>query len=163
MVVTKITHATLEDAARMAELAEQRREQYKGYAPVFHRPKEGMRDSHREFLATQVANEERFIALVSAADDGHLDGFVIAALTPAPPVYDPGGLTAVVDDFMVERPDLWSSVGRALLDRVIEEAEPRGAVQTVVVCGPRDEPKRRMLTTAGHVVASEWYTKPFAD
>ena len=110
-----------------------------------------------------VANEERFIALVSAADDGHLDGFVIAALTPAPPVYDPGGLTAVVDDFMVERPELWSSVGRALLDRVIEEAEPRGAVQTVVVCGPRDEPKRRMLTTAGHVVASEWYTKPFAD
>jgi hypothetical protein len=82
-------------------------------------------------------------------------------LVPAPPVYDPGGLTCLVDDFMVATPDLSASVGAALLDKAIEHARPRGAVQTVVVCGPHDTPKRAMLIDAGHVVASEWHTKPF--
>lgn len=147
----------------MAVLAEQKREQYKDHAPRFHRPRPGMRESHAEFLASQVDNPERFVALVSEGDDGHVGGFVIAALTPAPPVYDPGGLTALVDDFMVERPDLWPSVGRALLDQVVQQTEPRGAVQTVVVCGPHDQPKRSMLIESGHIVATEWFTKPVAS
>jgi hypothetical protein len=147
----------------MAELAEQKREDYKDYAPVFYRPKPGVRDQHASFLASQIQNSETHIALVHEADAQHLDGFVVATLTPAPPVYDPGGLTALVDDFIVEMPDLWAGVGRSLLDAVIREAEPRGAVQTVVVCGPQDRAKREMLLTADHIVASEWLTLPFAE
>jgi hypothetical protein len=78
-------------------------------------------------------------------------------------VYDPGGLTALIDDYTVEEPHLWPLVGRSLLDAAIEAAEPRGAVQTVVVCGPHDHPKRAMLLDAGHFVASEWFTKPFHE
>ncbi len=155
--------ATVGDAPRMAELAELKREQYKHHAPVFHRPKPGMREAHAEFLASLIRNTDRHVALVNEAGDGHVDGFLVAGLSPAPPVYDPGGLTALVDDFMVEREELWATVGRRLLERAIEETRPRGAVQTVVVCGPHDAPKRAMLVESGHIVASEWFTKPFAQ
>jgi len=146
----------------MAELAELKREQYKTHALVFHRPKPDTREVHASFLASQVENVERHVALVHEADDGHIDGFLIATMVPAPPVYDPGGLTCLVDDFTVATPDLWASVGRELLDEATRLSRPKGAVQTVVVCGPQDAPKRAMLLDSGHIVASEWFTKPFS-
>ena len=157
-----VRDATPADVPRMAELAEQKREQYKTHTPVFHRPKAGARQAHEPFLASLVENPERF-TLVHEAAGGHVDGFIIAMLVPPPPVYDPGGPSCFVDDFMVESSDLWSSAGRALLERAIAATKERGAVQTVVVCGPQDEPKREMLTSMGHEVASEWFTLPFAN
>jgi hypothetical protein len=158
---SSIRAAVPDDASRMAELAEQKREDYKSHAPTFHRPKHGARAGHAQFLASLIEDEGK-ITLVHEAGDAHIDGFIVAMLIPAPPVYDPGGLTCLVDDFMVESPDLWASVGADLLSSAIEKARPRGAVQTVVVCGPQDAPKRAMLADSGHVVASEWHTKPFA-
>ncbi|MBA3245171.1 MAG: GNAT family N-acetyltransferase [Actinobacteria bacterium] len=146
----------------MADLAEQKREQYKTHAPVFHRPTEGAREIHEPFLRSLVDDAER-VTLVHEADDGNVDGFLIAMLVPAPPVYDPGGPTCSVDDFMVESPERWESAGRALLERAVEITRERGAVQTVVVCGPQDQPKRAMLISLGHDVASEWFTLPFAQ
>jgi hypothetical protein len=160
--VAGVRTAQTHDALRMAELAELKREEYAAYAPVFHRPKPNTRKMHATFLAGQVENAERHVALVHDAADGHIDGFLIASMVPPPPVYDPGGLTCLVDDFTVEAPDLWGSVGAELLDEAIRLSEPKGAVQTVVVCGPKDDPKRTMLLDSGHFVASEWFTKPFS-
>ena len=80
-----------------------------------------------------------------------------AGLHGAPPVYDPGGLTCDIDDFVVEDPSLWSSVGRALLEGAISEARTRKAVQVVVVTGGHDLPKREMLGSMGLALASEWW------
>jgi hypothetical protein len=85
---------------------------------------------------------------------------VIAELRPAPPVYDPGELTALVDDFVVADPEDWPTMGQALLDEALRRATTRGAVQSVVVCGHRDEPKRAWLRDSGHSLASEWYVLP---
>ena len=156
-----IRPAVAHDAGRMAELAEQKREDYKRHAPTFHRPKEGARAGHRRFLGSLIEDEGK-ITLVHEAEDGHVDGFIVGMLIQAPPVYDPGGLTCLVDDFIVEAPSLWASVGAGLLAETIVQAQPRGAVQTVVVCSPHDAAKRSMLGATGHVVASEWHTKPFA-
>ena len=144
----------------MAALAEQKREEYKRHAPVFHRPKARAREVHEPFLASLVEDAEK-VALVHETADGDVDGFLVAVLFPAPPVYDPGGLTCSVDDFTVESPELWDSAGRALLQRAIETTRDRGSVQTVVVCSPQDRPKREMLRAMGHEVASEWFTLPF--
>jgi GNAT superfamily N-acetyltransferase len=86
-----------------------------------------------------------------------IDGFVLAMLVPAPPVYDPGGLTCSIDDFCVADPTLWNTVGMALLDEAQRLARERGAVQVVVVCGAHDEPKRRLLESRGLSIASHWY------
>ncbi len=53
-------------------------------------------------------------------------------------------------------------MGRELLDEATRLSGPKGAVQTVVVCGPEDDAKRSMLLNSGHTVASEWFTKPFS-
>ena len=146
----------------MADLAELKREQYRTHAPVFYRPTSGAKELHAPFLASQIADAERHVALVHEASDGHVDGFLIATLVHAPPVYEPGGLTCLVDDFTVETPDLWASAGRELLEEATRLAAERGAVQSVVVCGPQDDPKRSLLVGSGHTVASEWFTRPFA-
>jgi hypothetical protein len=145
------------DVRRMADLAAQGRESYAVHAPVFHRPHTDARARHEPWLMELVGNPEQ-ITLVSESDSD-LDGFVIGSLVRSPPVYDPGGLTCVIDDFIVERPDLWATVGRELLEGAAEVARAQGAAQTVVVCGPVDGPKRTMLIESGHIVASEWFTR----
>jgi len=77
-------------------------------------------------------------------------------LIPAPPVYDPGGLTCLVDDFVVREPEAWDQVGASLLRAVNQLARERGAVQTVVVCRRLDEAKRATLADQGLTVVSEW-------
>jgi GNAT superfamily N-acetyltransferase len=119
-----IRTAAPDDADRMAELAEQKRQAYREHAPVFHRPKEGARPQHARFLAS-LLNQEHVLALVHEAG-GAVDGFVVAMLVLAPPVYDPGGVTCAMDDFCVATPDLWTTVGRELLEAAIERARPRG-------------------------------------
>jgi hypothetical protein len=63
-----------------------------------------------------------------------------------------------VDDFVVDAEE-WRTTGAALLAAVERTAGQRGAVQTVVVCGHRDEAKRAMLSGERFSLASEWYTR----
>jgi hypothetical protein len=63
----------------------------------------------------------------------------------------------LVDDFAVESPGAWATLGSALLRDVCRAARTRGAVQVVVVSGRHDEPKRSALEAAGLVVATEWW------
>ena len=152
-MIRTATHADLD---AILDLAEMKRSQYATYNPRFHHPSASAREVHRPFLASQIEREGN-IALVD--DDGStISGFIIAATGPAPPVYDIGGLTTGVDDFMVRTPSLWETVGRALLEEVRVRAREQGAVQLIVVCGPKDTPKRNMLRAANLAVASEWFT-----
>jgi len=51
------------------------------------------------------------------------------------------------------------TLGQGLLDAVGAEARERGAVLSIVVCSPKDAPKRDMLREMGYSVASEWYVR----
>ena len=53
----------------------------------------------------------------------------------------------------------WETAGTRLLEEAGHRARERGAVQAVVVCGHRDEVKRRMLAVMGYGIASEWYVR----
>src|SRR3712207_6165929 len=153
-----IRAARTDDITAMVELSERKREQYARFQPVFWRKATDSRERHTTYLAGLVARGQH-LALVSEAA-GALDGFLIAAPRPAPPVYDPGGLTCLVDDFVVADEARWDDVGSALLRRAGEEARRRDAVQLVVVCAHLDAPKRAMLASAGFSVASEWHVRP---
>jgi hypothetical protein len=142
----------------MASLASIRREQYAHYQPLFWRPATGARDKHRPYLAGLVANDE-VITLVSEKA-GQLTGFLIATLTPAPDVYDPGGLTCLIDDFVVIPAGEWLTTGVEMLRAGLAEAGRRNAVQAVVVTGHLDQPKRQALRACGLEVASEWWVTP---
>ena len=145
------------DIPQMVDLSEQKRIQYQSYQPTFWRKAAAAREKQIPHFE-RVVSSDRVIALVHESA-GSIDGFVIAALVEAPPVYDPGGLTSVIDDFVVADGRDWATTGLALLTEANREAKARGAVQTVVVCGHQDQPKRAMLAAGGFSLASEWYVR----
>jgi ribosomal protein S18 acetylase RimI-like enzyme len=159
-VSEQIRPAVQADAAAMAILATLRREQYARYQPLYWRPAAGVQDKHSDYLAGLVASDKA-ITLVSD-DAGQVTGFLIATLTPAPPVYDPGGPTCQIDDFVVAPATKWPTTGAELLRAGLAEAGRRGAIQAVVVTGHLDQPKRRALRACGLEIASEWWVTPQA-
>jgi GNAT superfamily N-acetyltransferase len=158
VVSEQIRPAVQADVAAMTTLAAMRREQYARYQPMFWRPAEGAQHKQRPYLAKLVANDD-VIALVSD-HAGQVTGFLIATLTPSPGVYDPGGLTCQIDDFVVTPAGKWPTTGAELLRAGLAEAGRRGAIQAVVVTGHLDQPKRQALQACGLEIASEWWVTP---
>jgi hypothetical protein len=109
----------------MAELAEQKREQYAPHNRPFHDPAANAREAHKPFLAG-LTERENVVALVHESD-GEVDGFVVAMIGPVPPVYDVGGLSSLVDDFVVAvdalelaaRPTVTVTSAAAVADRAV--------------------------------------------
>jgi hypothetical protein len=149
-----VRRATEADIEAMLDLAEARRRRYAAYHPRFHRPASGAREVQRPFFF-KLLSADNYIVLVHE-HDGRVDGFLTGQITAAPPVYDPGGLTCLVDDFAVETQEDWLEVGHQLLEALRVQVRERQAVQIVVVCAPEDKAKRAMLTEAGLSVVSEW-------
>jgi GNAT superfamily N-acetyltransferase len=150
--------AAHDDVEAVAALAEVRRQNYEAHQPLFWRQADDALTRHTGYLHGLV-DDPQCIFLV-ARHSGALSGFVIGRLVPAPPVYEPGGLTCLVDDFAVARDDDWSGLGVRLLKDLAGRAHERGAVQAVVVSGRHDEAKRQALTAAGLSVATEWWVGP---
>ncbi len=142
------------DVGAIAAMASARRSQYARYQPVFWAPAPGAEELHKPYLA-KLVSDENVISMV-AEESGTLTGFVIAMIVGAPAVYDPGGRTCQIDDFVVA-PGRWESTGRQLLQAALERAADRGAVQAVVVAANLDADKREALRASGLSIASEWW------
>ncbi len=152
-----VRRATELDIASMVTLSEQKRADYAQHQPLFWRKASDSAAQQTPFFE-HLLQQANTITLV-AEDDERIDGFIIARISPTPPVYDIGGLNCMIDDFCVEDETAWSVVGRALLDEVSAIARERGAVQMVVVSGHHDSSKRAFLEAVGLLPVSVWYTK----
>jgi len=85
-----------------------------------------------------------------------IKGFVIGRLIKAPEVYDPGGLTLMIDDFCVTD-NKWDEIASGLIAEIKILAKEKGASQILVVSGAWDITKKDFLTKIGLSVASEWF------
>lgn len=56
-------------------------------------------------------------------------GFIIGKLMPAPEVYNPGGLTLMIDDFCVKSENLWQSVGHRLIEEIKAAAKVKAPLK----------------------------------
>jgi GNAT superfamily N-acetyltransferase len=153
-VVEQIRRATASDLDAMTAMAAARRRQYSAYQPVYWAPAGNAEELQRPYFAKLIENEN-VITLVSESSVA-VTGFVIAFIGDAPGVYNPGGRTCQIDDFMVE-PGQWKRVGTQLLSAAVELAATRGAIQAVVVTGHLDSEKREALQACGLSIASEWW------
>ena len=153
-----IRPATQADIQQMVVLSEQKRTQYEQVAPTFWRKAADASECQARFFETLLGREQ--VIALAHETGGRVDGFVIAAIRDAPPVYDPGTAICTIDDFCVMAPEGWATIGVKLLQVARQVAKDRGAELAVVVCGAQDEPKRSMLRQAGFAVASEWYVNP---
>lgn len=142
------------DVDAITDLASARRARYAEYQPAFWRPAANAEEIHRAYLA-ELVEDLGVITLVSE-EASLITGFLVATIGDAPEVYDPGGLTCMIDDFVVT-PDRWATAGPLLLGAAIAQAAERGAVQAVVVTGHLDSPKREALQSCGLSLASEWW------
>jgi GNAT superfamily N-acetyltransferase len=95
--------------------------------------------------------------MLTAACHQKIVGFIVGKLMPAPEVYNPGGLTLMIDDFCVADESEWHSIGSKLVQKIKAIAKLRGAAQVLIVCGAHDGPKCHFLKKMGLTVASEWY------
>jgi hypothetical protein len=98
LVTELIRPAITADVGAIAAMASARRRQYAEYQPVFWAPAPNAEELHQPYLA-RLIGEEKVISLV-AEEAGVVTGFVIATIVGAPSVYDPGGATCQIDDFV---------------------------------------------------------------
>ena len=152
-----IHEATEADIPAILSLLHVRRQEYQHYAPTFWKIAQRAVEKQEPFIRLLVGNTN-VLSIVHENDD-HVDGVLIATMIEAPPVYDPGGKVCMVDDYMVERPELWKTVGDRLLEHCRQWAKTQGCVLELIVCAQKDVSKSVMLRDTGAEVASEWYVR----
>ena len=146
-----IRNATVLDVPFMVALSLEKRLAYEKAQPQFWRYAKGAETVQQEWFE-ELLNAKDHIILVAESL-----GFVIGRLVKAPEVYDPGGLTLMIDDFCVKTSSDWGSVGSLLINNLKLLAQEKGATQILVVVGHHDEMKRSFVTNLGLKMASEWY------
>ena len=133
-----------DDAAWVADLMEQRRQDYVRFSPVFWRPAKNVTALHARFLRSQITSD----ASVSLRTE---HGFIIAQRRTA---------EGTVDDFAMDRDGTWNEDGAVLLLAASERLAAAGALTQVrVVTAHADEPKASMLASLSLHVAEQWWVQ----
>jgi len=149
----EINSAAIKDIKNMVALSDLKRSEYEKYQPQFWKKAENANEIQAKWFKELLIREDHIILI--AQENEELIGFVVGRLIKAPEVYNPGGMTLMIDDFCVKSSDLWIEVGGKLIEKLKELAI--GAAQILVVCGHHDELKKEFLKKIGLSIASEWY------
>jgi len=147
----------LSDISEMVSLSKAKRLSYEKAQPQFWRYAGEEGDKAQEKWFKELLEDTNHVMFTAKSDTQEILGFVIGKLMPAPEVYNPGGLTLMIDDFCMKSGNLWRSVGHRLIEETKAAAKARGATQILVVCGAHDHPKRKFLSEQNLSIASEWF------
>lgn len=130
-----IRRAVKSDVGDMVELSKIKRLAYEKAQPQFWRYAGEAGDiKQAEWFETLLENEE-YIMLTAEDHHQKIIAFIIGRMISAPEVYNPGGLTLMVDDFCVSANNLWNDIGSKLINNITAEAKTMGVSQILVVCG----------------------------
>jgi len=155
MAIT-IRRASPGDIGAIVALVTAKRVQLEAYEPVAWHASRSAPALTEEFFRLQVG-EQSPIFLV-ATDGARVIGFINAVLQAAPPVYDPGGKSIMIDDFAVSEGDAGDEAALALLDAALSEGRGRGAVQVIIVAAAKDERAAKWFRARNLHVFSTWWT-----
>ena len=147
----------LSDISAMVSLSKAKRMLYEKAQPQFWRYAGEEGDKAQEKWFKELLKDKNYVMFTAESNTQEILGFIIGKLINAPEVYNPGGLTLMIDDFCVKSKNLWQSVGASLIEETKAAANARGATQILVVCGAADLPKRKFLSEQNLQVASEWF------
>lgn len=153
----EIRRADLSDVDDMVRLIESARLMRQEFRPVFWRLSEDSAEKTKDWFSSLVGSDDA-VCLVAIVEC-QLRGFVIATKTPAPPVYDPGGSTWTVDDFAVSEEGEWKTLGKKLLESVVQALKDRDARQLVGVSAHSDEGRTKVFESLGLEATSVWFTR----
>jgi len=142
---------TANDIPWMVNLSYAKRFEYSKHQPLFWKIAENSNEIQARWFEEELQNEKA-IALC----DSQKQGFIIGKLVNPPEVYD-AGLTLMIDDFCVQTPNLWQTIGRNLLEECVKSGKEKGVKQILCVCGDFDAEKYKLLENLNLTVASRWY------
>lgn len=152
-----IRRASANDVEAMSRLVAAKRNQLELFEPVMWRKSRDVDEMTRAFFQHQVA--ETNVVVLVAEDDGSFLGFLNGVLQNAPPVYDPGGKTMMIDDFAVVEGEDGDRAASALMDAVMSEGRARGAVQIIAVTAAQDQRSAKWFESKKLHVVSTWWTR----
>lgn len=143
------------DISSMVNLSYQKRKAYEKAQGQFWRYAEGAEESQSKWFEELLIHKDYIILI--AKSENIIKGFIIGRLLEAPEVYDPGGLTLMIDDFCIDLSLEWEIVGKQLMDEIRIIAKQKGATQFCIVSGAHDDAKCKFLENFGLNAASKWY------
>ena len=152
-----IRTSQLTDIDAMVSLSKAKRMLYEKAQPQFWRYAGEEGDNTQRQWFKQLLEDKNHVMFTAESDTQEILGFIIGKLMPAPEVYNPGGLTLMIDDFCVQSENLWQSIGARLIEEIKIPTQSKGATQILVVCGSHDNPKRKFLSEQNLSIASEWF------
>ncbi len=153
----KIRLTLIADLDAIAALSYHKRRSYEKAQPQFWRYAGTSGDETQKQWFKELLEDKNYLMFTAENDIQEILGFIIGKLMTAPEVYNPGGLTLMIDDFCVTSENLWKSAGAELINAIKGAAQSKGASQILVVCGAHDHPKRKFLSEQNLSIASEWF------
>ena len=152
----KIKLATSNNVEQMVELSDQKRTAYAKVQPQFWCKSINANVSQIEWFHSLLTNPQYLIYV--ALDNNILVGFIIGQIISSPEVYNPGGFTLSIDDFVV-KDERYNDIGKLLLDNISVQAKKCSCVQIIIVTGAHDKAKKQFLNSYETKLVSEWYRK----
>jgi len=144
------------DLPAMVALIETYRRRLQTWRPVFWKKAGGSAELSMLWFG-HLMNQGNVLTLISE-QDGKANGFLIASLIDAPPVYDIPGKACMIDDYAVETDALWASVGRDLLSEAKAWARQKDAAQVIVVSPTDHTDKNGFMENEGLAETTKWWT-----
>ena len=154
----KVRIAIEEDIQSIVQLSYKKRLDYEKAQPQFWRYAGTEAEKSQISWFKKLIERDDHIMLI-AVRNAEISAFIIGSLIKSPEVYDPGGLTLMIDDFCVQHEHEWDISGMMLIDKIKYLARTKGATQILVVCGDHDKEKKRFLEKIDLTIASNWYVR----
>ena len=149
--------ANLDDIDDMSRLSKAKRLAYEKAQPKFWSYAGEKGDEIQKAWFKELLDNPEYLLFIAKDSNQQCMGFVIGKLMQSPQVYNPGGLTLLIDDFCVATEALWPSVGLQLLKQIKKYSQEKGAIQVIVVCGHHDKLKAKFLNENNLNIVSDWY------
>ena len=151
----QVETATLDDIDAIVALIETRRQQLADWEPRFWRKAEASADMSKAFLPTLI--DDPGSTLLVAYQGSDLVGCLQFKPTFVPPVYDPGGTTWMIDDFVVAN-DQWDAVGTALLSALRSKTTELSQGQLIFPVPYKDDAAMDFFQRQGLSPTTMWWT-----
>ncbi len=121
--IAQVRPATIDDLDAIETLCQKKFQQYTNYQPLYYKLAADARERHMTYLSDQIHVGQQ-IMLVHETNKT-IDGFIMAKVMVPVPVYDQSLVTCLVDDFVVDDPAHWPTLGAELLDETEKASHQR--------------------------------------
>lgn len=153
-----VRRPTPDDIKSVVEISSQKRRNYEEEVPHLWKQANNA-NILEEIFFRSLLSKNSYIFLV-AERKKEIIGFVIGKKIYSMGIYDPGGITILINDFCIDEEEEWQHVGKKLLEAITDSSKNQGVASLLITSGHHDMSKNQLLNAFGLKPALEWYCTP---